>query len=157
VKDGRRGLEIVVGADSGNVHAWHADGTPVSGWPVHIEGQLRGVHSAPIIGELDGDGHMEVAAGANDHRLYAWHADGARVLGFPIRTGYNIVSGPALEDMNEDGDIELAVGSYDYAVYVFALPGAGPAEWPTFRYDPARTGLYPSRWPWWYWLPVIVK
>jgi hypothetical protein len=166
--DGRPGLEIVVGSDSSYVHAWHANGTPVAGWPVRIEGQLRGVHSAPVIGDVDGDGGMEVAAGANDYRLYAWHADGTRVPGFPVRTGYNVVSGPALADLDEDDDpstssgqaIELAVGSYDYAVYVFDLPGpARPAalEWPMYRHDPARTGHYPPRGPWRRWLPLILK
>jgi hypothetical protein len=158
--DGRLGLEVVAGAENGYIHAWHADGTPVAGWPVHISGMLRGVGSAPAIGDLDGDGRMEVVAGANDQRIHAWHADGRRVAGFPIRTGYNVTSGPALGDLDGDGDVELAAGSYDYAVYAFDLPGSlGPEalEWPMFRYDPARTGYYQARRPWLRWLPVIVR
>jgi hypothetical protein len=61
--DGDGKPEIVVG--TGNVflgvshwvYAFHCDGTPVLGWPVSVDGQVR---TAPALADLDGDGLPDV-------------------------------------------------------------------------------------------------
>ena len=84
------GLELVAGANDGHVYAWHADGSPVPGWPVLAPrpGQGRGrrsrhaprrpsstarassfgrkVVSPPSLGDVDGDGDLEVAVNVNE-------------------------------------------------------------------------------------------
>jgi hypothetical protein len=83
------GLELVVGSNDAHVYAWHADGTPVEGWPVVLRdpakvaemdaatgwyrytddaGQAIGtkVLVSPALGDLDGNGDLEVVIGVNE-------------------------------------------------------------------------------------------
>ena len=61
--DGDGKPEIVVGTGnvftgvSHRVYAFHCDGSPVTGWPVSVDGQ---VVTAPALGDLDGDGIPDV-------------------------------------------------------------------------------------------------
>jgi hypothetical protein len=82
-------LEIVAGAFDRHIYAWHADGTPVTGWPLLVkdpaavdsvdpetgEVTLRADSGArigskflvaPSLGDLDGDGALEVVAVVNE-------------------------------------------------------------------------------------------
>ena len=84
-----KGLELVAGASDMHVYAWHADGTPVPGWPVMLgdpskiasvdpvthrvtyapgSGALRGrkIITGVSLGDVDGDGRLEVAVNANE-------------------------------------------------------------------------------------------
>ena len=94
--------EIVLGLSDGTVHAYEADGSELSGWPVHVETApgvashpdapgfkaLGDFHAAMIatvaVGDLDGDGHPEVVASTMGGKIWAFHADGAVVPGFPV-------------------------------------------------------------------------
>lgn len=82
-------LEIIAGAFDRHIYAWHADGTPVRGWPAMIKDPaaiesvdpvtaeivLRPEANArigskilvpPSLGDLDGDGVLEVVAVVNE-------------------------------------------------------------------------------------------
>jgi len=83
------GLELVVGSMDGHVYAWHADGTPVPGWPVLLRDPAkvasidpvnhkasfvddahvlfgRQVLTTPTLGDVDGDGQLEVAVNVDE-------------------------------------------------------------------------------------------
>ena len=108
--DGRPGDEVVVGDGDGFVHAYRADGTEVSGWPVSTgtsfdlvprnPRNLRNLRAyrygaldpddvrepvwmPPAVADIDGAPGLEVVATTMDGSVYAWHADGTRVAGWP--------------------------------------------------------------------------
>jgi hypothetical protein len=82
-------LEILASGLDGNLYAWHADGSPVSGFPVRLADRskvsidaatgratpLAGVDarsraakslSSPAVGDLDGDGRPEIVVSTNE-------------------------------------------------------------------------------------------
>jgi hypothetical protein len=96
------GLEIVEGAGDRHVYAWHADGTPVPGWPVmlrdpslvddvnpftHEITQKAGTHvyngakivTSPSIGDLDGDGKLDIVIAPNEQYQETEDSDDAAV------------------------------------------------------------------------------
>jgi hemolysin type calcium-binding protein/thrombospondin type 3 repeat protein len=99
--DGDNELDILQPTTSGELHALHADGSPVAsfngGNPVKtdryqleqnhpVPGAVATPHEslrAPAIGDITGDREAEIVATAGEH-VYAWHLDGARVASFPV-------------------------------------------------------------------------
>jgi hypothetical protein len=65
--DGR--MEILVGDESGNLHAFNHDGTPAAGFPIQLAGEVRG---SPIIWDIDLDGLIEVGVVCWDASAYIW-------------------------------------------------------------------------------------
>ena len=67
-KDGK--LEIVQAAFDGNVYIFHADGTPLDGWPVHLHApsakKQNRIMSTPAVGDVNGDGIPDIASGSNE-------------------------------------------------------------------------------------------
>jgi hypothetical protein len=83
------GLDLVAGAEDGHVYAWHADGTPVPGWPVMLRDPAKVASVDPVshrvtfkpganpaygrqvlagvsIGDVNGDGIPEVAVNVDE-------------------------------------------------------------------------------------------
>ena len=149
--DGDGDLEIVVGGMDQLVYAWQADGSPVSGWPVHPEygGYDYGsrIIASPAIGDLDGDGRDDVVVGTSEKLngtygpVYALsglgnEAPGGAVLpGWPVAlfgaytqalpyVGEGVPSTPALGDLDGDGSLEIAAHTIAGQVEIFHSDGS---------------------------------
>ena len=128
------------------VNAWDYQGNTLPHWPVSLPVYWIRGSAAPVLGDIDGDGHSELVIGAeifqDDYeKLYAFTADGTIVPGWPklLRSivGYGILSSPSLADLDNDGDIEIIVSTNanyetETDVYVWDFPypyDHGKIEW----------------------------
>ena len=86
------------------------------GFPLEIGDEIG--RTAPIVADLDGDGHNELLAANRRGEIYAWDAGGAPLPGYPILTEGRITGHLALGDLNGDGSLEIAagIGSIDAGV-----------------------------------------
>jgi hypothetical protein len=71
--DGDGTLEVLIGAEDRRLHAFHFDGTPVSGFPIEIGAEVR---STPAVWDLDGDGACEIALTGWDGAVHVWRYPG---------------------------------------------------------------------------------
>jgi hypothetical protein len=125
--DGDGDLEITTLALNRRIYAWHHDGVPVDGWPLHRNNDdllLRGSESSPALGDIDDDGLVEVIVsthsppwdGSNppyfpQATVWAINGDSSNVPNWPVIAENNVSSSPALGDIDGDGDLEVVLGS----------------------------------------------
>jgi hypothetical protein len=100
--DGDGIADIVFGTSDGLVHAKHADGAALPGWPAagdtlpYNPGSTgfataalpppRGAILASVaIGDIDDDGLLDVVAADMEGKVYAWSHQGVRKAGFPVQ------------------------------------------------------------------------
>lgn len=115
------GTEIVYAGYDSSVHVWNDDGSEVSGFPVHLNGQMW---CSVSVGDIDNDSHLEIAVVTHNGNLYLINHDGTIAPGFPISYGTTLSSTPALADMNNDGDLEILFGSGNGILHVVDYTGA---------------------------------
>ncbi len=145
-------LEIVDADLNGNVYVWSATGQRLATMhsnPAYSQDTTAsqdeynrtqpGFASAPVIGDLDGDGTLEIIAAGMDRHVYAWHPDGTPVAGFPVlvvdpstvasvdpgtdhvtfaasahaKEGGSLVASPTLVDLDGDGHPDIVVGAQE--------------------------------------------
>ncbi len=91
------------------------------GWPADVSAPVR---SAPLIEDLDGDGHKEVVAIDYSGSVHVWNRLGQELPGFCTSVEGNIWSSPAMGDVDADGEPEIVFGSSNAMVYAVADSGS---------------------------------
>ncbi|MHC4416115.1 MAG: FG-GAP repeat domain-containing protein [Planctomycetota bacterium] len=151
--DGDGDLEIVIGGF--DIHAYHDDGTVVSGWPVDV-GATGNMNSGPVLASIDGDaGTVEVIAKI-PNAIVALDAGGSMLPGFPFALSDNgqtstFSPSPVVGDVEGDGDVEYAFVSVSGTIAYFdeSEPSSGQtAFWPTFQHDQHNTSFLGDACPW---------
>jgi hypothetical protein len=136
-------LEILV--TNGNfLYGWHYDTTPVEGFPVQLDHQVK-TYCSPAIGDLDADGDYEIIHGAIEDpcHVFAWHHDGSYVDGWPVTIPpgeldhCSVFEVVALVDLDKDGKLEVIVSTQGGQIYVLNQNGADFQGWPKENIEPA--------------------
>jgi len=141
--DGDGVNEVVVATLNGEIHAWHADGGAVAGWPFVLDLDLvdgvtapgevydYGFFSTPALADVDGGGDLEVVIGAMDAHVYVLRHDATAAAGWPLELrhtygddesdGERIISSPAVGDVDGDGFVEIAIGTNQKTTGTYGL------------------------------------
>jgi hypothetical protein len=140
--DGDGSCEIVVAARSGNVYAWHSDGTPAlesAGRRGGLYARARGeITYTPSVADLDGDGGAEVIVAADCGSLYVWtyadaNADGSADLfssHYPVALGGQASAAPVAAELDDSEGLEIAAASRGGYLTVLARNGSHVGDSP---------------------------
>ncbi len=153
--DGDGRLEVLATCD-GRAFALNYNGTLLPGWPPEFPMRPYGFGAAhgPLCADVSGDHCAEYVGTICDSRLLAIGSDGRTLDGWPIMAGSFYGTSPALADVDYDGLTELVLvrdvgvndslrGEID-AIDLGFEPGPQAAWWPSYRRDPAHTGVIPD-------------
>jgi hypothetical protein len=72
--DGDGQNEVLVGGEDANLYAFDNDGSLMAGFPIHLNGEVRGT---PIVYDIDHDGLTEILLSGWDKNVYLWDYPGA--------------------------------------------------------------------------------
>ncbi len=120
--DGDGDLEIVTAGFGYDLVAIHHDGSPLTGFPLIIEGER--MEGAAGIADIDGDGSKDIIVGTKGDFLHVFDASGNSLAGFPIDVGSDIKTPPVITDLTGDGTLEIITGQRSGIVYALTRSGA---------------------------------
>lgn len=159
--DAEPGLEIIVPAYDGNLHAFRSNGEPF--WTYRFDGGGGGAFigaAEPIIVDLNGDGGPEIVLvtyasggqGEPDAPAHLVVLDGGGNELHKIELfARGSMAAPSVGDLDGDGVLELVIslkdtlGAGQGGVQIWDLPGSSTncVLWPTARGGAARQGYVP--------------
>ncbi|MEZ4649669.1 MAG: FG-GAP-like repeat-containing protein [Candidatus Eisenbacteria bacterium] len=123
--DGDGSPEVLVGGGN-RVSAWHADGTPVTGFPVTVGSTIV---ATLAVGDVTGDDVPEIFV-QRSSVLESFQIDGTATPGFPVTYGLSAsYAAPSIGDIDNDGSREVLCVGYNFGNFtqVHAFHGDGSA------------------------------
>jgi hypothetical protein len=138
------GLRDIVVFSQNHINAYNASGFLLDGFPVTLPSS-DSLASAPIIGDVDGNGTVDVVGVTRGGLVVAYDGHGKPVQGFPLVAG----QGSQTAAMFTSSDsVFLVVGSSATGSVSGWLTGrtSGPAQvsrypWPQYQHDAVHSGL----------------
>ena len=130
--DGDGIVELVVAAPSDSIYVINADGTQVTGWPVHIGDEGANVGASPVAGDIDGDDFPELIIQNSYSRVLGLNHDGTPMSGWPkwVNGDRFFAGSAALADFTWDGRLEVVIPGMDGLCYFFRHDGSSMPGWP---------------------------
>ncbi len=140
--DGDGDLDLVVGENNGTVLYFRNTGTTTApafaqqtGAANPFNGISVGMHAAPALGDVDGDGDLDLILGALFNGLRYYKNTGTSLAPtFVLQTSpitglasNNSYTSPALADLDGDGDLDLTIGNVDGVLRYFKNTGTATA------------------------------
>ncbi len=141
--DGDGDLEVLIGSGY-SLHAYHHDGSMVSGFPVTTGGNAN---YTAAVADIDNDGEVEIAIAGQRSNLFVYRGNGSLETGWPQSLGDDdgACCSPTLADLDDDGDLELIIGTFkdlngssgyiEARMYVFHHDGTLFDGWPILDVD----------------------
>jgi hypothetical protein len=151
--DGDGKLEIIIGTDAHNqpvtpglsftpttngglLFALNSSGNLLTGFPRRFD---QVIWSAPVVGDINGDGRPEIVFGTGTfyagaaHRVYAVECDGTDAPGWPVAIDGQVTNAPALGDLDGDGKVDVVVTTDNSGpsgkFRIYAINGNGAIQW----------------------------
>ncbi|MFM9959367.1 MAG: GC-type dockerin domain-anchored protein [Phycisphaerales bacterium] len=156
--DGERD-EIVVGSDSGRVHAFKYIRTnpsatrlvEIPGWEggVQLDANCFGLSSSPVVADLIGDSKPEVVCANDAGRVHILSSSGAKLRSYCCYPSGWVrdaaIFSTAVVGSRKSGETPVIAAGNRLGTWIIRLnadPVFNPAraQWPTFHRDNARTG-----------------
>ncbi len=129
---GGLGVDMFVGLVDGRVGGYHANGEPLTGWPVLTRTTPAPFDLGTALGDLDGDGILDVICAGRGDGVQAWHADGTPFSAIPILGSGVIGSAVALSDLDGIPGVEIIVATLDGLAHALRWDGHEAQGWPTY-------------------------
>jgi hypothetical protein len=154
--DGDGILEIVVQTEN-DLTVLRGNGTTYPGWPVSWGPMSGPITSAPVIGDIDGDGFPDIVVvnrlnSGDWGELRAYNRAGSLLPRFPKRLLIERGGVPAIADLDLDGRNEIIVtaglmrfvpGDYNKVwAYDLGGPAHGAVQWGQWMGGPKHQGVY---------------